>query len=62
MLVSFKGGRYFAVPCKVWEYGLDEWLGGGSASIHINDFSPEWKVPDNLDYLSMVDRLFRKVG
>jgi len=62
VFVSFKGGRYFAVPWKVWEYGLDEWQAGGAASIHIKDFLPEWKVPQSLDYLPVVDRLFRKVG
>ena len=62
VFVNFKGGRYFAVPWKVWEYGLDVWLSGGVASIHINELSPEWKVPESLDYLPVVDRLFRKVG
>jgi recombination protein U len=62
IMVGFAGNRYFAVPWKVWEYGLDEWKSGGAASIHIGDFSPEWKVPHSLDYLPVVDRLFKKVG
>jgi recombination protein U len=62
VMVGFSGNRYFAVPWIVWEYGLDEWLAGGAASIHINDFSPEWEVPQSLDYLPVVDRLFRKVS
>jgi recombination protein U len=61
VFVSFKGSRYFSVPWKVWEYGLDEWKSGGAASVHISNFSPEWKVPASLDYLPVLDRLFRKV-